>query len=310
MIWILGSFSVQAQEPTPVDWFLDQYPIPKVTDPLVRTLRFYDNRPTNRPEDGTLAAAERTFLLRKADTPLLEMRYDSLGRLVHAIAFRHLRPPERDTFQLHLRQVYNDAGRLAVQVERVFRADGFTAVSTDSTYYLYHPNGRLFAVRKPHAPWMQRGDTIRGATDKYSRFRYRRGRLVALEKRCDPASDRPSGMLVECARDSFLYDGAGRIAEILNRDVAGWEPVRHFLYDAQGQLKETAIYAGKNPYWYVRWSYDSAGRPRQCVREPAASFDPPAQIFRFWYSPEGQMTRFQARRAGSDVETDLLIEAE
>jgi hypothetical protein len=311
LIWLAIAFPflpAWAQEPSPVTWFLDEYPIPDLRGTGITQLFFYDNR----PEDGLVqpVAGNRRFVLRRAAPPMLEMEFDSAGQLLHAIHNAYLPEMGRDTIEVHLRQIWDGEGRLAVQEEQRIDPNLLTTISRDSTYYLYSPKGYLFAIRKPHPPWLRPQDTIPNAVSKYSRFRYdRKGRLLALVKQCDPSADRPSGMLVECARDSFLYDGAGRIAEILSKDIAGWEPVRHFLYDAQGRLRETAIYAAKNPFLYVRWRYDAQGRPVECVHESADGFQAP-RIFTFGYDRDGVLNRYQVRRGADRIEIDLVVEAE
>ena len=301
-------FSLLAQEPSPVTWFLDDYPIPAVPGTGITRMVFYDNRPEDNIAEPV--ASKRTFFLKRAAPPLLEMEFDSLGHLRHAVHNAYRPDLRTDTLEVHLRQTWDGEARLRMQEELRVDANLLTTVSRDSTHYLYSPTGRLFAIRKPHPPWVTWQDTILNAVSKYSRFRYdRKGRLIALVKQCDPSANRPSGMLVECARDSFLYDGAGRIAEILSKDIAGWEPVRHFLYDDQGRLQETAIYAAKNPFLYVRWRYDAQGRPVECVHESADGFQAP-RIFTFGYDRDGVLNRYQVRRGADRIEIDLLVEAE
>jgi hypothetical protein len=306
-----------AQEPafrspldnSPVEWFLDDWPIPDVMGSGIRSVKFYNNL-AQEADPGVLSASNRRFVLKRAQEPTVEMQFDSVGHLLHAVHNKYS-VNQLDSLEVHLEQQFDENGQMGWRIDRRISLGRMWTLSRDTTFYTYDKKGRPASLRIPHRPYTTgSGDPILEATSKLSEYVYnRKGRLTKLVKRCDPSSNGPSGMLVVCAQDSFLYDSENRLVEILQKDVSGWETARHFLYDAQNRLKETAVYAGRNPYVYLRWQYNAANLPIECVQESASGFTPP-RIMTFGYDADGILNRFQVRIGADRIEADWVVEVE
>lgn len=316
MLLLFGSAGLAQQsayrsplDNSPVEWFTDDWPIPSVAGTDIRVLRFYDNLVDENGAAG-LAASRRKFVLRRAEEAAVEMEYDSAGHLIHAVLYK-LPINFRDTLEVHREQTFDENGRLVRRIDRRIDLGRMTTILRDTTFYTYDKKGRPQSLRIPRRPWRWgNGEPVLGATDKLTEYVYnRKGRLTKLVKRCDPSSGPPSGMLVVCAQDSFLYDPDGRIAEIQTKALSGWETARHFLYNARGLLKETAVYAGRNPYIYIQWQYDAANRAVECVQESASGFEPP-RIMTFDYDDQSVLRRFRVRKGADQLEGDWVIEVE
>ncbi|MEM7035335.1 MAG: hypothetical protein AAF570_00070 [Bacteroidota bacterium] len=288
------------QDIEPLQWFRHQYPIPEIGDFSVQNVKLVDYAEWNKT-DRLTRSQKRQFVLQKPTPPEVTMEFNLDGQLILAIQYGLESLLLKES---HLRQTYDENGRLICKENFDVGFQPGLLMAIDSFLYAYDKKGQLATLTMPHRN-LGAQDTSRRGIRKQTHFTYdRKGQVIRLLKMCDPDDDRASGLLIECARDTFYLDHTGKPVRLDVHDGIQLYTDRTFRYDRAGRLWETTVYEGANPATVIAWEYDRQGRPTARFVEDAQGITP-SIIHRFYYRPDGLLDRYSRQSGEAAPHIDL-----